>query len=168
VDLTSLKSRDDRFSDVSSGEDDIPKDKNVGPINEELKYCNFNYEQNKKVSDFIKKLTACHTTQLRNVKVMATRLAHEYLQKHASKVCTAINESQRSLVEQFISYRERNETRMSKLDEWQRYTADSEEMITSLVNVLDAEYAIKRTVKPYVKKETKARRNFWDAPPPAE
>ena len=43
--MTSLKSREDRLSDVSSGEDDIPRDQKVGPINEELKYCNFTYEQ---------------------------------------------------------------------------------------------------------------------------
>jgi hypothetical protein len=57
---------------------------------------------------------------------------------------------------------------MSKLDAWSTYTKDCEEMITSLVNVLDAEYAIKKTVKPYVKKEVKARRNLWEGPPPSE
>jgi hypothetical protein len=40
---------------------------------------------------------------------------------------------------------------MTTLDTWKNYVSESEEMITSLVNVLDAEYGIKRTVKPYVK-----------------
>jgi hypothetical protein len=42
------------------------------------------------------------------------------------------------------------------------YVTECEEMITSLVNVLDVEYGIKRTVKPFVKMPEKKMRNFWD------
>ena len=107
-----------------------------------------------KVKAFIEKTNNCHQTQLRNVKVMATRLAHEYFRTHAIKISGSINSSQRSLVEQFIAYRERAEARLATLDTWMRYAAECEEMITSLVNVLDAEYAIKRTCKPFAKIET--------------
>ena len=96
---------------------------------------------------------------------MATRLAHEYFRANANKISLNINNGQRNLVEQFIAYRERNEKRLATLDTWQKYVADCEEMITSLVNVLDAEYAIKRTCKPFAKVETqKGRKNFWDGP----
>ena len=120
----------------------------LSPVIEELKYAGLAPQQMERVVKYVKKLKAAHKTQVRNLKVVVTQRAHEWMISQSNIILEQFKNETSVLVKQFTDYRDKMMKETQKFEHLASNTQYLEKLVNEQASILDAQYGIQKTAMP--------------------